>query len=92
MKDTLTKKLLIGLGVSIAIMLLGYFLWEDRTPVPDAAQLSVEEIVEIQAQTETSTLSSIGALFLNVGFVGAAVSLGTIVIRQIIAFFKKGRS
>lgn len=89
MKDTLTKKLLIGLGVSIAIMLIGYFLWEGRAPVQDAAQLSVEEIVEIQAQTETSTLSSIGALFLNAGFVGAAVCLGTIVIHQLIAFFKK---
>lgn len=89
MKDTFTKRLVIGLIISIVLMSIGYFLWEDRTPVQDAANLTVEEIVELQAQTETSTLSSVGALFLNVGFIGGAICLGTIVIRQIIAFFKK---
>jgi len=91
MRDKLDYKLAIGLIVAVVLMLIGYILWEDFSLEPEVANLTIDEIIILQSQTETSLLTTIGGVFLNAGFIGGAICLGALVIRQILAYFKRKR-
>ncbi|GEK91415.1 hypothetical protein [Alkalibacterium kapii] len=87
MKDKTTKWLIIGVIISVVVMIVGFVLWTNLDPVQDVESLSPKELRNIQK--DRAIHYPLGSLLLNIGFVGFTFTLLTLVIRQLLSFFKK---
>jgi len=81
MKWNYSKIAKIVLGISIAIIIVGYFLWTIILPVPDFHILSDTE--QLITQKELAFNYPLGRVLLYVGFTGLITSSVYLIINTI---------
>ena len=85
MRNRVNKWLVAGLFISLIMMIVGYFLWAIDVPADRLAELTAEEVNQIQQ--ELALNYSAGSVLLNLGFVSLTGTLLALVIRKIIGIF-----
>lgn len=87
MKDKTAKWLSSGIIISIVIMIVGFILWTNLSPIPGEDSLSPRELRNVQK--EMAIHFPLGRLLLNIGFISFSLTLLALVIRQLTSFIKK---